>query len=108
MTPKEYQTIAGKLLEKHYGITLNDTGLQEEKTINRLIFNDVRPYEAVNFEADENDLNRIDKTGSFGTPSQDQLTINDEKNIIESISNQKDVVIEKPRPFPSRPIMRPR
>ncbi len=51
-----WQTVAGALLSRHYGLTLNDTDL----CVIALQEAGLRPYEAINDLAEKFDLERID------------------------------------------------
>lgn len=55
-----WQTVAGALLSRHYGLTLNDTDLCEEVCVIALQEAGLRPYEAINDLAEKFDLERID------------------------------------------------
>jgi cytoskeleton-binding toxin CbtA and related proteins len=55
-----WQTVAGALLSRHYGLTLNDTNLCEEVCVIALQEAGLRPYEAINDLAEKYDLERID------------------------------------------------
>ncbi|MEB7586096.1 toxin [Serratia rubidaea] len=55
-----WQTVAGVLLSRHYGLTLNDTDLCEEVCVIALQEAGLRPYEAINDLAEKFDLERID------------------------------------------------
>lgn len=55
-----WQTVAGALLNRHYGLTLNDTDLCEEVCVIALQEAGLRPYEAINDLAEKFDLERID------------------------------------------------
>ncbi|SQC20581.1 toxin of the YpjF-YfjZ toxin-antitoxin system [Klebsiella pneumoniae] len=55
-----WQTVAGALLSRHYGLTLNDTALCEEVCVITLQEAGLRPYEAINDLAEKFDLERID------------------------------------------------
>lgn len=55
-----WKTVAGALLSRHYGLTLNDTDLCEEVCVIALQEAGLRPYEAINDLAEKFDLERID------------------------------------------------
>lgn len=80
-----FKKIANALLEKHYGIHINDTDMCEESTVKLLIERNQRPHEAVNDWAHETDLDRIDKQGFYGVPSKDEITEEDELAAIKQL-----------------------
>lgn len=80
-----FKKIANALLEKHYGIHLNDTDMCEDRTVFLLMENHVPIHEAVAGWAFENDLVRIDKQGFYGVPSKDEITEEDELAAIKQL-----------------------
>ncbi|PHM47662.1 TA system toxin CbtA family protein [Xenorhabdus miraniensis] len=55
-----WQVIAGTLLKRHFGLSLNDTALCEADTVAELTAQDVLPFEAINELVDKYDLTRLD------------------------------------------------
>ena len=78
MQTKQFQAIANRLLEKHYGINLADTHLSDESIVAEAIRFGLRPFEVLNEHADDCDLCRIDMDGFYGTPSHKALGRDDE------------------------------
>lgn len=76
----EFQRVADNLLQKHYGITINDTSLHDATYVSALLAADVKAFEHINEHAADSDLVRIDKQGSWGEECKDPLTLVDEKN----------------------------
>ncbi|UVO07160.1 toxin [Pectobacterium polonicum] len=58
-----WQQLLSYLLEKHYGLTLNDTPLCEENVIQEHIDAGVTLVNAVNFLVEKYELVRIDRNG---------------------------------------------
>uniref|UniRef100_A8GJ62 Uncharacterized protein n=2 Tax=Serratia TaxID=613 RepID=A8GJ62_SERP5 len=54
-----WQTIAGRLLAKYFGLTLNDTDLCEAECVMALQEAGVRPFEAINNLVDKYHLERL-------------------------------------------------
>ncbi|PVZ80635.1 toxin [Serratia sp. S1B] len=68
-TIREYQTIAAYLLEKHFGLTLNDTNLHDDVVVQELVEFNVPVFEAINQLVEKYHLDRIDQnTWSFQSP----------------------------------------
>ncbi|MEE4410554.1 MULTISPECIES: TA system toxin CbtA family protein [unclassified Serratia (in: enterobacteria)] len=63
-----WQTIAGRLLAKYFGLTLNDTDLCEAECVMALQEVGVRPFEAINNLVDKYHLVRLG-THPFTPPS---------------------------------------
>lgn len=80
-----FKKIANALLEKHYGIHINDTDMCEENIAAMLVARGQRPYQAVADWAHETDLDRIDKQGFYGVPSKDEITEEDELAVIKEL-----------------------
>lgn len=80
-----FKKIANALLEKHYGIHINDTDMYDDKTVARFMTAGVGPFKAVADWADEMDLFRIDKQGFYGVPSRDAITEEDELAAISKL-----------------------
>ncbi|MFN1148897.1 TA system toxin CbtA family protein [Serratia liquefaciens] len=75
-----WQTIAGRLLAKYFGLTLNDTDLCEADCVIALQEAGVRPFEAINNLVDKYHLVRLG-TNSF-TPSSPYLRQEEELGVI--------------------------
>lgn len=58
---REYQTIAAYLLEKHFGLTLNDTNLHDDAVVLELVELNVPVFEAINQLVEKYHLDRIDQ-----------------------------------------------
>ncbi|VXD06743.1 conserved hypothetical protein [Enterobacterales bacterium 8AC] len=58
---REYQTIATYLLEKHFGLTLNDTNLHDDAVVQALVELNVPVFEAINQLVEKYHLDRIDQ-----------------------------------------------
>ena len=80
MNTSLFKRLAHDLLQKHYGIGIDDTTLGMD--VAALVKEGTRPYEAVNQHAQACDLDRIDRKGPFGVPGKDPLTSQDELAII--------------------------
>ena len=85
MDIKRFQGIAALLLEKHYGISLNDTHLWDDRLVAECIRQGYRPYQVVAELAEEADLYRID-CFDYGVPSKKAITAADE----EAASRRED------------------
>ena len=89
MDIKRFQGIAALLLEKHYGIGLNDTHLWDDRLVAECIRQGYRPYQVVAELAEEADLDRIDCFGFYGVPSKVAITAADETGalaVLEGVS----------------------
>lgn len=75
-----WQTIAGRLLAKYFGLTLNDTDLCEAECVMALQEVGVRPFEAINNLVDKYHLVRLG-THPF-TPSSPYLRQEEELGVI--------------------------
>lgn len=71
-----YLKVADFLLNKHFGISVSDTGIEEQAYSN--ILDGIRPYEAVNQTAEKYDLVRTDIPGPYGVPVFKPLTADNE------------------------------
>ncbi len=60
MEQHSWQMIAGRLLTKYFGLTLNDTDLCEADCVMALQEVGVRPFEAINTLVDKYHLVRLD------------------------------------------------
>ena len=58
-----WQMLLTRLLEKHYGLTLNDTPFSDETVIQEHIDAGITLADAVNFLVDKYELVRIDRKG---------------------------------------------
>ncbi|WP_024910545.1 TA system toxin CbtA family protein [Chania multitudinisentens] len=58
---REYQMVAAHLLNKHFGLMLNDTNLHDDAVVQELIELNVRVFEAINQLVDKYHLDRIDQ-----------------------------------------------
>lgn len=58
-----WQMLLTRLLEKHYGLTLNDTPFSDETVIQEHIDASITLADAVNFLVDKYELVRIDRRG---------------------------------------------
>ncbi|EOZ3193146.1 hypothetical protein J8Z86_04270 [Yersinia enterocolitica] len=58
---REYQTIAAYLLNKHFGLTLNDTNLHDDAVVQELAELNVPVFEAINQLVEKYHLDRIDQ-----------------------------------------------
>lgn len=62
----EFQQTAEALLQKHYGLTLNDTELHNPKVVYECMQQGYRPFEIVNEHAESAELVRIDSPHIYG------------------------------------------
>lgn len=58
-----WQTLLTRLLEQHYGLTLNDTPFSDESVIQKHIDAGITLADAVNFLVEKYELVRIDRRG---------------------------------------------
>lgn len=58
-----WQMLLTRLLEQHYGLTLNDTPFSDENVIQEHIDAGIKLADAVNFLVDKYELVRIDRKG---------------------------------------------
>ncbi|HBC7619856.1 TPA: toxin, partial [Escherichia coli] len=66
-----WQTLLTRLLDQHYGLTLNDTPFADERVIEQHIEAGISLCDAVNFLVEKYALVRTDQPGfSAGVPSQ--------------------------------------
>lgn len=79
-----FQDISSVLLEKHYGLELNDTHLWDTSIVAECIKQGFRPYQVVAEHAEEADLGRIDKM-DYGVPSKAAITADDEAAALEQL-----------------------
>lgn len=87
MTVQRFKQIAASLLQRHYGLELNDTHLWDEVVVAQCIAQGYRPYQVVNEHALEADLDRIDKDELYGVPSKAVLTEKDEAFASQSMKD---------------------
>lgn len=76
MNQEVYAQVVDTLFRRHYGISINDTLLSEERYLRECMEHGQKPYEAVNEVANKWDLDRID--GRYGERRR-PLTPNDER-----------------------------
>lgn len=81
MKQERYAQVVDALFRNHYGISINDTLLSEERHLRRCMDLGQRPYEAVNEVATKWDLDRVD--GRYGE-RRCPLTPNDEKAVMSA------------------------
>ena len=65
----DWQMLLARILEQHYGLTLNDTPFSDEAVIQGYIEAGITLVDAVNFRVEKYELVRIDRTG-FTSQSQ--------------------------------------
>lgn len=99
MNVQLFQQIAEMLLQTHYGLSLDDTHLTEEKIVAECIGKSFRPYQVVNEHAEESDLVRIDIKGYYGVPSHCALSSQDELNAL-GIVNPIEINGDQPTECP--------
>lgn len=58
-----WQTLLARLLDQHYGLTLNDTPFSDETVIQEYIDAGITLADAVNFLVEKYELVRIDRKG---------------------------------------------
>lgn len=76
---RDWQTLAGRLLAKYFGLTLNDTDLCEADCVMALQQAGMRPFEAINHLVDKYHLVRLD-ANPF-TPSSPYLRPFEERGV---------------------------
>ncbi|WP_230578227.1 TA system toxin CbtA family protein [Xenorhabdus bovienii] len=74
------QVIAAALLNRHFGLSLNDMVLCETDTVTELMANGVRPSDAINELVDKYDLTRMNAPAM--THSTPYLGVHDELMVI--------------------------
>ena len=72
-----WQMLLTRLLEQHYGLTLNDTPFSEERVIQEHIDAGITLADAVNFLVEKYELVRIDRRGFSWQEQTPYLTIID-------------------------------
>ena len=72
-----WQMLLTRLLEKHYGLTLNDTPFSDETVIQEHINAGITLADAVNFLVEKYELVRIDRRGFSWQEQTPYLTIID-------------------------------
>lgn len=82
MNTQYFQQVAQELLNRHYGINLNDTDLSELQNVQYAIDEGLKPYQAVVNYAEARSLVRVDKTGFYGVPSTEPINESDEEMTI--------------------------
>jgi len=93
MNVQLFQQIAEQLLQKHFGLSLNDTRLSEPEYVKVLVDGNCRPVDYINEYAVDCDLARVDIEGFWGTPSHVPLTAEDEKIAMSLVSGEDKVVV---------------
>lgn len=86
MEQRYWQTLAGRLLAKYFGLMLNDTDLCEAECVMALQEAGVRPFEAINNLVDKHHLVRL-RTNPF-TPSSPYLRQVEELGVIDEIEQE--------------------
>ncbi|WP_426506254.1 TA system toxin CbtA family protein [Serratia proteamaculans] len=81
-----WQTIAGRLLAKYFGLALNDTDLCEAECVMALQEAGVRPFEAINNLVDKYHLVRLG--ASPFTSSSPFLCPFEERSVVDEIEQQ--------------------
>ena len=69
-----WQTLLTRLLEQHYGLTLNDTPFSDESVIQKHIEAGITLADAINFLVERYELVRIDQKGFFVQDQEPWLT----------------------------------
>lgn len=82
MNAKKFQEVSHALLQKHYGLHINDTYLSEDRIVEQCVAQRFRPFQIVAEHAQEAGLERIDISGPFGTPCQAAITSSDEDLVL--------------------------
>ncbi|GAL51257.1 TPA: TA system toxin CbtA family protein [Citrobacter farmeri] len=72
-----WQMLLARLLEQHYGLTLNDTPFSNETVIKEHIDAGITLVDAVNFLVDKYKLARIDRRGFTSQEQAPYLTVTD-------------------------------
>ncbi|HDN3749031.1 TPA: toxin [Salmonella enterica subsp. enterica serovar Bareilly] len=72
-----WQTLLTRLLEQHYGLTLNDTPFSDETVIKEHIDAGITLANAINFLVEKYELVRIDRRGFSWQEQTSYLTIID-------------------------------
>ena len=72
-----WQMLLTRLLEKHYGLTLNDTPFSDETVIKEHIDAGITLANAINFLVEKYELGRIDRRGFSWQEQTPYLTIID-------------------------------
>lgn len=83
MDVTQFQGITAALMEKHYGIGMQETTLGQRKVCESVLRAGVRPYEAVNAYVSDQGIFRTDIRGKYGLPSKEPLSRADEQRAIE-------------------------
>ncbi|HGE6737101.1 TPA: TA system toxin CbtA family protein [Serratia marcescens] len=83
---RDWQILAGRLLAKYFGLTLNDTDLCEADCVMALQESGVRPFEAINHLVDKYHLVRLD-ANPF-TPSSPNLRPFEERGAVDELEQQ--------------------
>ena len=96
---KLFQQVAAHLLQKAYGLTLNDTRLCEDSFVALCITNGLRPFQELSEHARDADLDRIDLPAVYGAPEKSDLTAADEREALACVKGVQLLGDELARPF---------
>lgn len=91
MDVTQFQGITAALLEKHYGIGVQETTLGQRKVCESVLRAGVRPYEAVNAYVSDQGIFRTDIRGNYGLPSKEPLSRADEERAIELEASNESI-----------------
>jgi len=80
-----FQYVSTLLLEKHYGLELDDTALTYPSIVRECIEAGLRPYQVVAEHAREADLDRIDKSGMYCVSTKDGIAASDEASAMARV-----------------------
>ena len=83
---QDWQILAGRLLAKYFGLTLNDTDLCEADCVMALQESGLRPFEAINHLVDKYHLVRLD-ANPF-TPLSPYLRPFEERGAVDELEQQ--------------------
>lgn len=83
---QDWQILAGRLLAKYFGLTLNDTDLCEADCVMALQASGLRPFEAINHLVDKYHLVRLD--ANLFTSSSPYLRPFEERGAVDEIEQQ--------------------
>lgn len=82
---EQYQRVCEHMLDKHYGLSLNDTHLCESSVVRECIASGWEPYSVLSEHALEADLDRMDLIGPWGIPSKAALSLEDQQRALAEI-----------------------
>lgn len=80
-----YAKVVNRLLEQHYGVSIDDTNMSDDFVISQAIDDDTLPYELINEWAEECGAERMSVNHYLGTST--NLTLNDQQKIIDELKN---------------------